>query len=197
MSGEEEEEDDEGEDGEQVLQRQIKRQQSLTQISEGCYFVHRHTCISIRASHIISSVTSSVTSGATSSDSRSRGKDQTLTDSFTLQLWQLRSTQPFEARSQPKLGDRGRDERPWMNGHQTARADMHLNPAAGFEELMELLSLISACVGGLSSSFYLPSVCLQRSNTHLGAQTCVKTHTRVASLLGSFLTASATKQEVV
>jgi len=29
-------------------------------------------------------------------------------------------------------------------------ADIHLNPAAGFEELMELLSLISACVGGLS-----------------------------------------------
>lgn len=35
------------------------------------------------------------------------------------------------------------------------RADIHLKPAAGFEELMELLSLISACVGGLSFPFYL------------------------------------------
>lgn len=35
-------------------------------------------------------------------------------------------------------------------------ADINLNPAAGFEELMELLSLISACVGGLSFPFYLP-----------------------------------------
>lgn len=31
-----------------------------------------------------------------------------------------------------------------MNGHQTGRADMHLKPAAGFEELMGLLSLVSA-----------------------------------------------------
>lgn len=54
-----------------------------------------------------------------------------------------------------------------MNGLQTAPADIHLSPAAGFEELMELLRLISACVGGLSSPFYLPSVLLQRSNTHL------------------------------
>lgn len=36
-------------------------------------------------------------------------------------------------------------------------ADIHLNPAAGFEKLMELLRLISACVGGLSFPFYLPS----------------------------------------
>lgn len=37
-------------------------------------------------------------------------------------------------------------------------ADIHLNPAAGFEELMELLSLVSACVGGLPFPFYLPSL---------------------------------------
>lgn len=83
------------------------------------------------------------------------------------QSWQLRSIRPFEARSRAKLGDRGRDVRPRMDGHQTAQADIHLKPAAGFEELMELLSLISACVGGLSSPFYLPSVRLQRSKTHI------------------------------
>lgn len=67
-----------------------------------------------------------------------------------------------------------------MIGHQTARADIHLNPAAGFEELMELLRFISACVGGLSSPFYLPSVRLQGSNTHLGCADVCKitlTHT--------------------
>lgn len=43
-------------------------------------------------------------------------------------------------------------------------ADIHLNPAAGFEELMELLSLISACVGGLSFSFLSP-LSLSRPNS--------------------------------
>lgn len=109
---------------------------------------------------------SEVTSSVTGSNRRSRGKEQTLAHGFSPQSWQLRSIRPFEARSRLKLRDRGRDVRPWMNGHQTARADIHPNPA-GFEELMELLSHISACVGGLSSPFYLPSVRLQRIDTHL------------------------------
>lgn len=176
-----------------------KRGRPLTQKFRGILFTDTQvipptTAPHLTSAYIISSVTPSVRSSARRSDSRSRGggikRRQTASPRS---LRQLRSKQPFEAPRQPKPGDRGRDARPRMSGHQTAPADIHLSPAAGFEELMELLSLISACVGGLSSPFgspLRPSAAQQHPLGGGGVQTCV-----AGPMLGPFLTPSATKRE--
>lgn len=69
-----------------------------------------------------------------------RDKSSSATDhTLAHKLWQLRSHPTPRPDGGQKPGDRGRDVRLWMNGHQTGpSADIHLNPAAGFEELMEL-----------------------------------------------------------